>query len=125
MSKQKTPQSRQEYRLEIGRQHTGRHGLTIYRRTEKKGSDISSAEDLYQMLSKDIDMDVANMTDETLGRIVATIPEVWGRRTIALLKKDHPLEKPSIGFDGPEILRDFAKCAIVGAMWDYLNSIPG
>ena len=90
-----TSTDRAKYRLELGRQFAGRHGLTVYRRTEEKGCDISGAEDLYQMLSQDIDGDVAEMTDETLGRIVATIPEVWGRRTIALLKKDHPLEKPA------------------------------
>ena len=121
MSGKHSEAGRKKYRLELGRQFSGKYGLKIFRLTEKNQYRLSGVDGLYDAVRKDIFKDVGKMTDETLGRIIGTIPEVWGRRAIALLKKTYPLEKPTIGFDGPEILQDFAACAIVGAMWDYLQ----
>ncbi|MDP3965602.1 MAG: hypothetical protein Q8Q13_02265 [bacterium] len=124
MSKQTPEERRMEYRREIGGQYGRKHSQKIFQMEDELAGRPDGGR-IYQEVGNALMLDIAAMTDETLGRVVATIPEWWGRRTIALLKLDYQLEKPAEKVVGREFMMCLAKCAIFGAIMDYLAGKSG
>jgi hypothetical protein len=120
MSKPLDAGRRLKYRLELGRQF-GRKCAQNISRLEDKSVGRPDIASLYKVVRTTTATDVMEMTDETLGRIVATIPEGWGRRSLALLKLCYPLEKPTASITGREFQEELAGCAIFGAVMDFLR----